>query len=228
MRYQPVIEVLEDHSATHVLDVGSGWYGLSWYWERHVVQTDLVFPWPRPSDDGRVGRAVYVSASADALPFADDSFEFVVSLDMLEHLPQDMRDQAVSELARVAKRGVVIGYPLGDSAAWVDRQVHRLLRWTPGRQVPDWLHEHVTQDFYPTQETLERALPADWRIVARKPSGNVIVHLLVCYLEQVPGIRVLAGGLERRGRRKGLPRAFDAGRTYRCIFLVTPDGAPFG
>lgn len=224
MRYQPVIQVLDERAATDVLDVGSGWYGLSWYWPRLVVQTDLRFSPPRPSGDERLGSAVFVCASADALPLADSSCDFAVSLDMVEHLPDHLRAPAIAELCRVSRRGFVVGYPVGSNAAWTDRQLHRLFRWTPGCRVPDWLEEHTAQQSYPTEQTLQEALPLGWEIVERRPSGNVAAHVLICYLEHLPGFRALAQGLEARLRHRGFPRLLDVGPSYRTIFVILPSG----
>ena len=47
--------------------------------------------------------------SVDALPFADDAFDLVLCLEVLEHVPEPER--AVRELARVAGRDVVVSVP---------------------------------------------------------------------------------------------------------------------
>lgn len=53
--------------------------------------------------------AARVLASVDALPFASRSFDVVTCLEVLEHLDDPAR--AVRELARVAKRAVVVSVP---------------------------------------------------------------------------------------------------------------------
>lgn len=108
LRYEPFLKVLEERNATEVLDVGSGWYGVSWYWPRRVVQTDLHFAGAKSGLGGRRGSAHFVCSTAERLPFADDSFDFVLSSDMMEHLREDLRGPSVAELARVARRGVLI------------------------------------------------------------------------------------------------------------------------
>ena len=54
----------------------------------------------------------FVVADATHLPFDEGSFDAVISLDVLEHIPQPQRDKAVAEMARVARCAVVIGCPL--------------------------------------------------------------------------------------------------------------------
>lgn len=52
---------------------------------------------------------------SNGLPFADRSFDYVVALDLVEHL--DDFEGALTELLRVSKKGIVImlpnmGYPI--------------------------------------------------------------------------------------------------------------------
>ena len=47
----------------------------------------------------------YVVATAEALPFDDDSFDVVVTRLVMHHLPGDVKSQALSEMARVLRPG---------------------------------------------------------------------------------------------------------------------------
>ena len=55
--------------------------------------------------------ARFVPGSVTTLPFPDDSFDVVGCFEVLEHLPGELPRQALSELARVARRGVVLSVP---------------------------------------------------------------------------------------------------------------------
>lgn len=50
-------------------------------------------------------------ASADNLPMADKSFDIVLAAEILEHLPFDKMEKALSEIKRVSKIGAVISLP---------------------------------------------------------------------------------------------------------------------
>jgi SAM-dependent methyltransferase len=226
LRYAPIIALLDAEGADQVLDVGSGWWGLSWYWPHPVVQTDFRFAGSAPTA-GRRGRARFVRSSAEQLPFADDSFDFVVSSDMLEHLPEHLRAPSVVELTRVARRGVIVGFPCGEPARQLDRRIDKLLA-TARRSRPDWLDEHLGQARYPDVDTVADALPGDWEIVSSHPNGGARGQLAVAMAESLPVTRRLAALIEGRLARRGGSRREPAGRTIRMIYRLAPIAADSG
>jgi hypothetical protein len=84
----------------------------------------------------------FVAADACALPFVEQSYDAVVSLDVLEHIPPGLRTHAVAEMARVCVRMVVIGCPL--DRPWVheaEAAAHAVWRRYFDSAYP-WLEEH--------------------------------------------------------------------------------------
>lgn len=218
LRYQPIIRMVDDLQPKSILDVGSGWHGLSWYRAGTVVQTDLLFEGMRPA--GHAGRPLFVAASAEALPFPSRSFDVVVCSDLMEHLPTHLRSACVRELTRVARNAVIIGFPAGEAAAKADRFNARFLH--RNRDLPVWLREHLEQEEWPTRQTLESALPVDWAITSELQHGNVVIGQALYALEMTPKVRRLASILERWGRDHPFPTWFDSGRTCRRIFKLQP------
>ncbi len=53
----------------------------------------------------------FVPGSVVELPFPDHSFDVVGCFEVLEHLPDDVPRQALSEMARVARHAVVLSVP---------------------------------------------------------------------------------------------------------------------
>jgi SAM-dependent methyltransferase len=72
--------------------------------------------------------ATVVEAWADALPFSAGAFDVVSAFDVLEHLHQESIPLAVSELARVARRHVLISVNNNSSQAVTGEELH-VTRW---------------------------------------------------------------------------------------------------
>ncbi|MFH1063083.1 MAG: class I SAM-dependent methyltransferase [Candidatus Omnitrophota bacterium] len=111
IRYYPVKKIIKKKlNKANLLEVGSGSLGLSRCLKKKIVGVDLKTTGPR------YGNMSLVKADAAALPFRDNSFDFVVSVDMLEHIPERSRQKVVGELLRVCKKKAFIGVPCGELA----------------------------------------------------------------------------------------------------------------
>lgn len=93
--------------------------------------------------------SVNIDGSADlwgdgcALPTADDSFTAVVSIDALEHLPEETRLLFVQEGLRVARHCVIVAAPFASQGhAECEEHLNELHRSTYGRPNA-YLSEHI-------------------------------------------------------------------------------------
>jgi len=137
-------------------------------WQRHQIVSELVGSPGTLLDVGGVAGELsaflpgtkVVTANVDgpadlhfdgaALPFPDRSFEAATSLDVLEHIPRESRQQHLRELVRVSRRTVVICCPLG-TPAHVEAE----------RGLSEW-HRSVTGSGHRfLDEHLERGLPTE-------------------------------------------------------------------
>lgn len=161
MRYLPVVEIIQKIGPTKarrlafrradpisILEIGSGGLGIAPYLNMPVTGVDVEF---KPPFHPNLTRVV---GKAEKLDFADKSFEVVISSDMLEHLPKEMRGKAIFEMIRVAKLGVVIGVPCGVEAAGHDEELRR-----------EYLTIHKTE-FPFLKEQVEYGLPDRTDIIA--------------------------------------------------------------
>lgn len=96
-------------SAVHsVLDMpcGTGRFAAGLSQEgRRLVAADLSLPMLHAVGDQAAAR---VAADATALPFADASFDLVVCMRFLFHVPQPLQVEVLREIARVARKSVLV------------------------------------------------------------------------------------------------------------------------
>ncbi|HEX9636707.1 MAG TPA: class I SAM-dependent methyltransferase [Acidobacteriota bacterium] len=103
-----------------LLDVG-GYIG-----ERgHLASAADFFPGDRvvPLDTRLADRPAFVRLEQTDLPFADRSFDAVISLDVLEHVPPPQRGSFQQQLLRVSRRHVLLGAPFADPSIEEAEQV---------------------------------------------------------------------------------------------------------
>jgi hypothetical protein len=110
LRYLPVSRFLKQHAQdATVLEVGSSNTGITPYVNTIIVGTDTTFP-------SHIASRLLPVVARGLLPFRDRSFDVVLSLDTLEHVPRDFRQLFINEMVRIARRYVVVGFPEGDDA----------------------------------------------------------------------------------------------------------------
>ena len=73
------------------------------YWKNSAVKNVTTLDLKEGAD---------IVASAAQMPVQDNSFDFVTSLDMMEHVRQDLRSKIIDEMIRIAKIFVAIVAPV--------------------------------------------------------------------------------------------------------------------
>lgn len=166
LRYLPVVDRLAGEATGGLLEVGSGTRGLVVYFPGQVIGVEpQAIPPACP-------RLRLVAATGTALPFAARSFETVVSVDVLEHLPAGERPRFVEELVRVASRRVVLVFPEGARAASHDRSLAARYRRLHAR-LDQSLAEHLEHGL-PEAEPVRRVIEQ----VARRPFRVSVANCL--------------------------------------------------
>ena len=138
-RYRIVAEVLdtlrEDDRPVRILDVGGGeGIVLRFLTRDHVEILDQTEGEEIPN---------FVKGDATALPFEDEAFDYVMSIDVCEHIEPEAREQYLSELWRTARRGVLLAGPFDSEEVRGAERLANELHRTIHLQENIWLREHA-------------------------------------------------------------------------------------
>jgi SAM-dependent methyltransferase len=224
LRYEPVVQQLDAIPGRKLLEVGSGSRGIARYlpacWE--VTACDLSFDDYRAPVVAPAGHVRRIEASVLELPFEDASFDVVIALDLLEHLPAQDRPQALAQLRRVADRCLIVGCPTGPAALRSDERLSRFYQRT-GTPSPLWLEEHLRNGF-PAVSDLTREL-TDHGQLALYANESLRTHALVSRLEATPIVWRLTNLLSSV-LAAGLKSARWAAASRRALSLLRADQDP--
>jgi SAM-dependent methyltransferase len=219
MRYMPARLLLEKKKYKHILDIGSGERGLAQFTDRMIYGLDAVFESPS-------GNMVPVEGSVLNLPFDDSSFDFVVSVDVMEHLTQELRQQAFNEILRVSSDTVIIGCPADRKAEEIDRATLKKYFHNNREKAVWWLKDHVANGL-PSAADLEafivKAAEKNEKRVIIKREGNINISLYKVFINLfMEQRRIFFPVLSRRMVRylKYFYRIFNFGQTYRTIYVI--------
>ncbi len=175
-----VIKVLKPilREDSTLLDAGCGEYGLaSLLPSEQFTGVDIVDSmWQNKNFK-------FLRGSILSLPFSKESFSVATSVDVLEHLPTEIREQAIAELVRVSRNAVVIAFPFGTQAQQIDENFAEHLKRLDKPQ-PDWLNEHLHSP-YPQLETVISAIEAE------AGYNNKKVNIKTFYSESIQITRLL-------------------------------------
>ncbi len=219
LRYRAVRRALAPFVAegTSVLEIGAGAVSIGRYLRCRVTAVDASFDLRRSPSTSRV------QASACSLPFRDQAWEIVCSIDMLEHIPPALRAVAIAEMVRVGRRVVVVAVPAGESAYREDVWTHEYYiqhHGSPHR----FAKEHVEYGL-PTREGIIAAFDDAATRYGRTLSVKTISHLNLSF-RRFYMKSALRSSLIPRALYVGMfplayvGRMFDLGECYRDIFVA--------
>ncbi len=231
LRYAPVKKViaeLADHG--RILEIGGGSEGFSSFTDRKIFGVDMHFSRPLNSN------IVPCVASAYRMPFPDNAFDAVISMDMLEHIPANHYNEVIAEIVRLSKRIVILGFPSGTRAAEMEKKINAI-HMKMFNVAHFWLGEHIANglpDAGIIESEFRKALPDN---SCMKVINNVNVHIffLIRYFDIVLGNPSLGRDFQPKGSSVSKPiikrllsrllypvlRFINTGECYRKIFIIT-------
>lgn len=221
LRYLPIVKAIHTRlkHPYSVLDVGSNGLGIAPYLKEKVIGLDLSFDQPIAEN------LTAVCGSAEHIPFSDRSFEAVVCMDTLEHIPPKARDKVLFELIRVTTRLLCIGVPTDTLSHEQDKELFDLYRRKKGKDFP-YLIEHIKYGL-PDSEALKQTMIEISKKLNRKISiemiGNISLPMRLFLMKGWMHEGILANIFFRKILLLFIPflSQFNKPPVYRTLFIVT-------
>jgi GT2 family glycosyltransferase len=160
-----VIGALATRPEVRILEVGAHQH---WALERFLPAARIVYLDVDFTDDrDRLG--CFVQADAGKPPFRDGTFDAVVALDVLEHVPPQERARFVANLVAMARTAVVLSAPFDDAEVVAEeRRLNAFFRDLHGVDF-EWLKEHRQCGLPEIETTLADIQATGW-------SSAVVAH----------------------------------------------------
>ena len=203
-RYAAVDDILRRKPQASILEIGAGPHGLGCCLPYRFVGVDVSYPSPP------VETQTAIKASALRLPFPDRSFDVVLGIEVLEHIPPDIRANIITELCRVSRDLVYLTHPYGRLARFDDHALRIIYGITGlfGKGSPEWLTEHL-QFSYPDPKRYLPAVPNGYTVKYTKETNAILHPFLVFFFT----IRVISAWVAARHRK-------NPDRVMRCVKLT--------
>lgn len=216
LRYLPIVEDIgKNHKkGEKILELGSEITGITTYLKKQVTGLDTDFDYSRRNKFLKP-----VKGSVIKIPFTDRSFEYVVSVDMLEHIPPELRKKAIEEMTRVTKKKLYLAFPCGERSAKIDRELNRYYKKKHGVDY-QYLQEHVSLGL-PKEEEVVKHLKSQrgFAKLEIKPNTNILIwNLLLKW--GLSGEKLKSQLYRRLLLAVPLLKYFNFGTTYRKIFVM--------
>ncbi|MGI6457881.1 MAG: methyltransferase domain-containing protein [bacterium] len=170
-RYELVREIIQAYSkdCRTILDVGGTFGFLPLFLPGYEITTlDVVWEDTPQS----------LHYDGEQLPFVDGAFDFVISVDTLEHIPQSQRERFLSQCCRVAKECVVVCGPFNEpEVARMESIVEDYLQVRYERE-DRFLEEHALYTL-PEKNEVRRLFEEQQLFVTELPNGYLPRWLLM-------------------------------------------------
>jgi len=116
-------------------------------------------------DEVNSPRGRFIRGDGTALPFRDEAFDIVISVDVLEHIAPHLRKAFIEELKRVAKNYVFIAAPFRTEAVEeAERILYDVIKSASGEEHA-FLKEHIEYGLPERQTVLEELGDKGWQAI---------------------------------------------------------------
>ena len=184
LRYSPIVKKLKEISgktkSLKVLEIGSGSIGITRFYNGEVIGIDVE---PEKYQNPRLR---FIKGSATNLPFADSSFDVVISVDTLEHLTRKEQIKMVLEAYRVAKTHIFFTYPVG-----FNKYHEKILKTWKKSHLTESLKEHLHGGTAKGDE-VSKALKLKKCVIKKEYGTHPALAYYLNYLEQYLITKILS------------------------------------
>ncbi len=226
-RYRICADTLEKVSldGATVIDVGSGEECLlgKFLPRFDITYVDPLLTKTSASDSRRIAGDVFVSELDERL------FDYVVSVDTLEHVPVEKRDAFLDRISGLARKGVILACPCSDAgdAVETDRWLNEVYKLSRGADF-SWLKEHREYGLPKLSETLKKLNDLGWQTRVTQnghtPWLRELLGFILCGLD-VPSLQHTIKELSEYFNRHLYP--FDHHPPcYRQVIVAIKEKAP--
>lgn len=116
--------------------------------------------------------------SGTNLPFADKSFDYVVSCHVLEHIPVESREVYLDQLVSKARKGVILLNPFYEAGSFVEDRLQLFIDITNA----PWAHEHLECSLPKVSDVEEYARKKNLLCVS-EPNGTMATTLALVFVD---------------------------------------------
>jgi len=172
-RYLEIFNIVQKEAVSangkelSLLDVGSNGPGFASYnYFNNVSQVNLDIVAADDAVQAHYPKVRFIQYSGERIPFEDNSFDFVICVDVLEHVAPEHRQHFIREVIRTSRKAIIFVFPVKSSERW-----EKFLSAITFQKIK-FLQEHI--DFgLPSEEDFYRIVENLPGVVVRGERGNI-------------------------------------------------------
>ena len=147
---QEIIDSIRRKNHLNILEVGSNEHRLL----NTFLSKDSILFLDKYVSDKYIDNPAFIKSDACNMSLEDDSFDFVITLDVFEHIPLKERGKFLDEIERVSRIGFVLASPFcSDEVLSAERRANEFFKILYGYDYP-WLKEHLDLKLPVLEDTL--------------------------------------------------------------------------
>ena len=220
LRYMPVVKEIKKAKlqSAKILEIGSGSLGIVPYLKKDIDGIDVDFNGPQTKHLNKI------KGVATDLPFRKNSYDVSISVDVLEHIKPQDREEAIYEMLKVTKKLAVIVTPCGEHSENQDIELQK--RWNRiFKEKNQFLEEHVKYGLPKNEDVfvyIDRSLRKLQKVAKTRSYPNLNINIRKILMTTWITKNQLLYYLYLKGFLLLTPvlKYCNFGKTYRRVFVV--------